>query len=108
MDSRKFDEVVRSLGTAANRRGVLKGAAGAALAGVFGLVGARRAGAEEFVACNSTEKCEAKCGREDAVCCKGRCIRGCGPNRVLQPRTCQCLRVTDRGTYKSGPFFCGV
>ena len=113
MDGRRFDEATKALGNPASRRGVLKGAAGGALAGLVALVGAGRAGAEERVACNSDEKCEAKCGREDALCCRPRggdqgfCIRGCGPNRVLNQR-CQCVRVTDGGTFKTGPFFCGA
>ncbi len=112
MDARKFVEVTRALGSGASRRGVIKGAAGAAIAGLSALVGVQRADAAR-VACNSDEKCEAKCGREDAVCCrpsgapKAYCIRGCGPNRVLNQR-CQCVRVTDSGTYKTGPYFCGA
>ena len=108
MDGRTFDEVARSLGAATDRRGVLKGAAAAALAGAFGLAGFGSARAGRAVACNSNEKCEAKCGRETAVCCNGRCVRGCGPNRTMHSRTCQCVRVTDGGTYTTGPFFCGA
>ncbi len=113
MDAKKFDDVTRLLGSSMGRRGLLKGTAGAALAGVVTAARVGRAGAQEKVKCNSDEKCEAKCGREDAVCCRAKgsrdayCIRGCGPNRVLNQR-CQCVRVTDSGTYKTGPYFCGA
>ncbi len=105
MDDRKFDKVTKSLSAAADRRGVIKGAAGAALAGLVALVGARSAGAavtcpadRPGARCNTDEKCEAKCGRESALCCNGTCILGgCGPDRALNLRTCQCCRVDERG-----------
>ncbi len=117
MDSRKFDEVTKSLSTAVDRRGVLKGTAGAALAGLVALVGVGRTGAQEEdsggATCNTDEKCEAKCGRESALCCNGRCIfGGCGPDRVLNPRNCKCCRVDERGrptnTGCRAPKFCGA
>ncbi len=116
MDSRKFDEITRSLAGSKSRRGVIRGAAGAALAGLvaFRAVGV---GAQEEDAggatCNTNEKCEAKCGRESALCCNGRCIfGGCGPDRVLNPRNCKCCRVDERGrptnTGCRAPKFCGA
>ncbi len=112
MDGRRFDEVIRSLGTATDRRGVIKGTAGAALAGLVGLVGSRSAGAADTVRCNTGEKCEAKCGTEAAECCNGQCIRsGCGPDRALN-RKCECCRVDERGqptnTGCRAPKFCGA
>ncbi len=107
IDRRRFDEVTKFLGTGANRRSMIKGTAGAALAGVFALAGLQRTEAAQ-VSCNSKEKCEAKCGRESAECCNGTCVRGCGPNRTLHPRSCKCIRVTDGGSTKTGPFYCGA
>ncbi len=108
MDKRKFDEITRSLGAATDRRGVLKGTAGAALAGLVGLVGAGRAGAET-VACNTDEKCEAKCGTETATCCNGRCVNGCGPRRFRHPSTCKCCKRSRSGRFNCvGPNFCGA
>ncbi len=109
MDGRKFDNVTRVFAESKTRRGVLKGMAGASLAGLMAAIGVGRAGAEEKLACNTNEKCEARCGTEAAQCCNGFCVKGCGPNRSLNPRTCKCVRITRSGQLrKSGPFFCGA
>jgi len=97
MDGRRFDDITRSVGRFTSRREVIKGLAGTALAGVVAVRAVGGAGAATL-SCNSNEKCEAKCGRENAICCNGKCILGgCGPDRSLNLRTCTCCRVDERG-----------
>jgi hypothetical protein len=89
-----------------DRRDVLRGLF--AVAPLLAL-GSQRAMAET-VSCNSNEKCEAKCGTEHALCCNGRCIlAGCGPDRNLNLRRCQCERRTRRGKVRvTPPKYCGA
>ena len=112
MDGRKFDDITQSVVQSKTRRGMIKGLVGAALAGVIAVRGAAGAGAET-VRCNSDEKCEAKCGHESAVCCNGTCVLGtCGPDRKLNPKTCTCCRVDERGRPSgsgcTAPKYCGA
>ena len=112
MDGTKFDSVTRALATAKGRRSLIKGLAGAALAGGAAIGGAAGAAAAT-VSCNTDEKCEAKCGRESALCCNGKCILGgCGPDRALNSKTCKCCRVDEQGrptnTGCTAPKYCGA
>ena len=110
MDGRRFDDVMRSASRLKSRREVIKGLAGAALAGAVVVRGAASAGAAP-VSCNSSDKCEAKCGTEQAICCNGQCIHaGCGPDRALNQRTCQCVLTNDdpRRRKSIAPKYCGA
>ena len=108
MDGGRFDAMSKVLASGGSRRTALKALAGGALGGAFALAGLRGTTAA-VLACNSKEKCEAKCGNEFAECCNGACVGGCGPNRARNPRTCECVRITRSGKRRSsGPNFCGA
>ena len=109
MDARRFDEITKSFEVAADRRGVLKGVAGAALAGLFALVGAERGSAQTGARCQHDNHCQNKCGRRGAVCCNGRCVAGCGPRRFLHEKTCKCCRtIGNQTTCNSEVHYCGA
>lgn len=107
MDAQKFDQITKSLVAGRSRRQIIKGLAGGSLAGIVALVGVRESKAEG-VRCNNDNQCRNKCDRDSARCCNGQCVRGCGPNRTLSLQTCECLRVKDGGTFRTGPNFCGA
>ncbi len=91
MDGRRFDEVTKTLGNAANRRGVIKGLAGSAVASVLALRAAAPADAAPGRKCNNDNQCQNFCDNERASCCNGQCVGKCGPKRFLNGK-CRCCR----------------
>ncbi len=75
MDTRRFDALVRTLGTAGSRRSALRALLGAAFGVASGLLGLKDAAAA--CATNGT-----RCGRaRDAPCCSGICKRRRGTHK---------------------------
>ena len=93
MDGARFDSLTKSLTTGSSRRRLLRGAIGAAAAGLFGAIGAERAAA----GCrrNGTVCSTAK----PSQCCSGYCDENANPSRGVgkcapRPTGPPCNKVT--------------
>ena len=107
MDSQKFDRIVKSLGTDASRRGVLRGLTAGAL-GALGL-GLGRAAAAPVVRCDP-QTCAAQAAGNQCVTCQcqgvpggGRGVQECVcTEQVCPPRTHCCPEGQFAGQCRRG------
>jgi hypothetical protein len=95
MDADRFDAISRVLGTEAGRRGMVKVAAGSALA-LLGL--SRLPDSASARRCGNDDDC-----RRNDVCDRGKCVecksdRNCSRNQVCNNNRCvDCIRNRDCG-----------
>ena len=109
MDADRFDALLRSLTSAASRRGLVSGLAG----GLLAVFAASQTGQEALAACGRCGQCErcrngrcrpkqnqTPCGADDTrQCCGGRC---CGRGDICVRDKC----VTGQGTCADGADTC--